>query len=293
MKALFLTAMLMLTTRLTTRSFADYVLDFTTPADPTLQLEIEKLDSDLRAKLDMKPEQTMVGVLDLVHLRLAMINPDRIEYAASVPKIGILLAYFQLHPEAAEKLDPATQLELGLMAKASNNEMAAKFSHELGLKNIQKVLDDDGFYDKDRGGGIWVGKHYGKDKERYGDPIADYSHAATVRQLLRYFLLLEQGKLVSPAASKKMREIFESPDVPHDQIKFVKGLFGRDVQIIRKWGTWEDWHHDCAVVTGPGRHYIIVAMTKHPKGDDYLEQLAPAVDDLMQKSSTTAANPKR
>ena len=29
-----------------------------------------------------------------------MIHPDRIEYAASVAKVGILLAYFQLHPEA-------------------------------------------------------------------------------------------------------------------------------------------------------------------------------------------------
>src|SRR5205814_7993483 len=97
----------------------------------------------------MKPEQRMVGVLDLVHLRLAMINPDRIEYAASVAKIGILLAYFQLRPERAENLDATTQHELGLVVKASNNEMASKFSHELGLKNIQKVLNDNGFYDKD------------------------------------------------------------------------------------------------------------------------------------------------
>ena len=270
------------TTQPSARPFENYVLDFSTPVDPALQSQLEKLDANLRATFEMKPDQTMVGVLDLEHLRLAMINPDRIEYAASVPKVGILLAYFQLRPEAADKLDPATQHELGLMAKASNNEMAAQFSHELGLKNIQKVLDDDGFYDKSHGGGIWVGKHYGKDSERYGDPIADHSHAATVRQLLRYFLMLEQGKLVSPAASKRMREIFESPDIPHDQIKFVKGLSGRDVQIIRKWGTWEDWHHDCAVVTGPNRHYIIVALTKHPRGDDYLEQLAPAVDDLMK-----------
>lgn len=93
--------------------------------------------------------------------------------------------------------------------------------------------------------------------------------------------MLEQGKLVSPAASKTMREIFESPDIPHDHIKFVKGLSGRNVQIIRKWGSWEDWLHDSAVVTGSGRHYILVALTKHPKGDDYLVELASAVDDLM------------
>jgi beta-lactamase class A len=279
---------LMLSTQPSTRPFDAYVLDYNTAVNPALQTHLEKLDTSLRTKFQMAPDQTMVGVLDLTHLRLAMINPDRIEYAASVPKVGILLAYFQLKPQAAQNLDPTTEHELGLMAKASNNEMAAKFSHELGLKNNQKVLNDDGFYDQAHGGGIWVGKHYGKDKERYGDPVGDHSHAATVRQLLRYFLLLEQDKLVSPAASQKMREIFQSPDIPHDNIKFVKGLAGRDVQIIRKWGTWEDWHHDCAVVTAPGRRYILVALTRHPKGDEYLEELAPAIDDLMQKAPATA-----
>ena len=78
-----------------------------------------------------------------------------------------------------------------------------------------------------------------------------------------------------------MRAIFESPDLEHDEIKFVKALKGRDVQIIRKWGTWENWRHDSAVVTGPDRHYVLVALTEHPKGDEYLESLAVEVDDLM------------
>jgi len=78
-----------------------------------------------------------------------------------------------------------------------------------------------------------------------------------------------------------MREIFASPDIPHDNINFVKGLAGRDVQIIRKWGTWEDWFHDSAVITGPGRQYILVALTHHPKGDEYLVELAKAVDGLI------------
>ena len=151
------------------------------------------------------------------------------------------------------------------------------------MKQIQQILTEQyHLYDAAHGGGIWVGKHYGKDKERYGDPIADHSHAATVRQLLRYYVMLEQGKLVSPAASKKMREIFESPQLAHDENKFVKGLKGRDVNIIRKSGTWENWLHDTAVVTGGGRHYILVALTNHPKGDGYLEELAPAVDDVLK-----------
>jgi beta-lactamase class A len=169
------------------------------------------------------------------------------------------------------------------MIKVSSNEMASKYSHELGLKNVQRVLDEYHFYDKDHGGGIWVGKHYGKDAERYPSPAGNNSHAATVRQLLRYYLLLEQGKLVSPAASKVMREIFESPDIQHADNKFIKGLKGRaDVQVIRKSGTWENWLHDTAVVTGGGRHYILVALTEHPKGDEYLEALAPAVDEVLK-----------
>lgn len=265
-----------------TQPTTPYTLDYDTPVDARLQKTLETLDARLRGTYGMTTEQTAVGVLDLQHRRVAMIHPDRIEYAASVPKVGILLAWFQLHPEAATALDPQTRHELGLMAKASDNEMAAKFSRQLGLREIQKVLDSYGFYDAQRGGGIWVGKHYGPNSERIGDPVADHSHAATVRQLLRFYLLLDQDKLVSSAASKTMREIFASPDIPHDDIKFVKGLAGRDITLIRKWGSWQDWLHDSATITGPNRRYILVALTKHPKGDEYLVDLARAVDDVMR-----------
>jgi beta-lactamase class A len=260
-----------------------FTLDHGTKVDPELQAALEGIDARLRAKHGMTADQTAVGVLDLKRIRLAMIRPDHIEYAASVPKIGILLGWFQLHPEAARELNPQTRHELGLMTKASNNEMATKFSRQLGLRAIQEVLNAQKFYDAGHGGGIWVGKHYGKSDERIPDPVGGHSHAATVRQLLRFYLLLEQGRLVSPEASKVMREIFASPEIPHDQIKFMKGLAGRDVQIIRKWGSWENWLHDTAVVAGPGRHYVIVALTRHPKGDDYLEEFSAAVDDLMQQ----------
>ncbi|MEA2736210.1 MAG: beta-lactamase class [Humisphaera sp.] len=268
-----------------TRPLSDYVLDYDTKLDASLQSKLESIDAALREQFSMTTEQTAVGVLDLKTQRLAMLRPDRIEYAASIPKVGILLAYFQLHPDAANgKLNAQTRHELGLMAKASNNEMAAKFSREMGLREVQKVLNDYGFYDAKHGGGIWVGKHYGKGGERIGDPVADHSHAATVRQLVRFWLMLEQGKLVSPAASKTMKEIFASPDIAHDDLKFVKALKdSTGVEILRKWGTWEDWRHDSALITGPHRRYILVALTRHPKGDDYLVELARRIDDLLQE----------
>jgi beta-lactamase class A len=263
-------------------SFANYALDFDTATDPALQEKVEALDVRLRAKYGMDAGQTSAGVLDLNTLRLALVRPDRIDYAASVPKIGILLAWFELHPDAATNLDAVARHELGLMIKVSDNAMAAKYSQLLGLKPIQQVIDHYELYDATHGGGLWVGKHYGKGTERYGDPVANHSHAATVRQLIRYYLLLEQGRLVSPAASATMKEIFASPDIPHIQDKFVKGLDGRDVDIRRKAGWWEDWFLDTAVVTGGGRHYLIAAMTHHPKGDDYLVEFAAAVDDLLK-----------
>lgn len=261
-----------------------YVLDYESPTDPELQREIEKIDARIREPLGMTTEHTAVGLLDFRRLRLAMIHPDRIEYAASVAKIGILLAYFQLRPEATQNLDPQVRHELGLMAKASSNEMAAKYSRELGLKKIQEVLDSYEFYDINRGGGLWVGRHYGHADERYGDPLANHSHAVTVRQVLRFYLLLEQGKLVSPQASRIMEEIFDSPDIPHDQIKFVQGIGDRPgIRILRKWGSWENWLHDSAIVTGPSRHYILVGVTNHPRGDEYLVALSQAVDDLLSR----------
>ena len=258
-----------------------YTLDFQTPTDPALQARLEAIDAALRARYGLNADQAAAGVLDLEQPRLAMLHPDRMTYAASVAKIGILLAYFQLHPEAATNLDATTRHELGMMVKISSNEMAAKFSQQLGLRQIQQVLDSYRFYDRQHGGGIWVGKHYGVAGERIGDPLGDNSHAATVRQLLRFFLLLDQGKLVSPEASKTMREIFATPELPHDPIKFVKGLEGRPVTLLRKWGSWEDWLHDSAIITGPGRHYILVGLTQHPRGDEYLAALAAAVDDAM------------
>jgi beta-lactamase class A len=265
---------------------ADYVLNYDTPVEPKLQHRLETLDSALRARYAMTAEQTAIGLLDLNQSRLALIYPDRMEYAASVAKLGILFAYFQLHPTAATNLDAETRHDLGLMVKTSSNEMASKFSRQMGLKQIQEVLNSHGFYDREHGGGIWVGKHYGRGEERYGDPLGNNSHGATVRQLVRFYLLLEQRKLVSAPASETMRQIFISPEIPHDHIKFVQGLAGRDVTILRKWGSWENWLHDSAVIAGPGRHYILVALTNHPKGDEYLVALSKAVDDWMQEDAS-------
>lgn len=260
-----------------------FAIDWETKPDPTLQARFEAIESPLAAQYGIAPELRGAGLLDLKTSRLAMVRPDWMTYGASVPKIGILLAYFQLRPEAVIGLDPTRKRELGEMIKISSNEMAAKYSQDLGLKPIQEVLCSMGFYDKSHGGGVWVGKHYGVTGERIGDPLADLSHAATVRQLLRFYLLLEQEALISAPASRTMRRIFESPELRHEPNKFLQHLRASNGEVIRKSGSWENWLHDTMVVKTPNRHYALAALTEHPKGDDYLADLGRAVDDLMSR----------
>jgi ABC-type dipeptide/oligopeptide/nickel transport system ATPase component len=85
----------------------------------------------LREKHGMSAKQAAVGVLDLRRSRVAMIHPDPIEYVASVTKIGILLAYFHVHRRRRWM--------------RTSNEMAAKYSQAMGLREIQQVLHDYGF----------------------------------------------------------------------------------------------------------------------------------------------------
>ena len=248
-------------------------------SDSTLQTTLETIENELRQKYGVATNQCATGLVDLKTGRLAVTQPDRIEYAASVAKVGILLAWFETHSLA--ELNARTRRELGLMAKVSSNEMATKFSEQIGLKRIQEILNSYGLYDAGKGGGIWVGKHYGKSTERIPDPVGGNSHGATVRSLLTFYWMLDRGELVSKEASAAMREIFASPDIPHDQIKFVKGLAGRDVKILRKWGSWENCLHDSAIIEGAGRKYILVALLNHPKGDQFLEEFAARIDDAM------------
>ncbi|MCX6903200.1 MAG: hypothetical protein NTW03_06915 [Verrucomicrobia bacterium] len=129
----------------TTNTLANYTLDYSTPCDPILQARLEATDARLRALLGMTTNQTAVGVLDLRNLRLAMIHPDRIDYAASVAKIGILLAYFQLHREAATNLSSRVRHELGLMIKASDYILVALTCHPAGdtyLSALAGEVDD-------------------------------------------------------------------------------------------------------------------------------------------------------
>ena len=266
-----------------------YRLTMSTSPDADLQKALVRIDEELGARLGIPAEARACGVLDLTEHRFAAVRPDALFYGASVPKICILLAYFDAYPNAAKTLDPAVQRELELMIKRSDNDLAAKYSQRVGLDRIQALQQSKAyrFYDPENGGGLWSGKHYGIAEPRSGDPIGDHSHSMTVRQCLRFYLMLAQGRLVSPQASRRMQEVFAAPSLDFHDDNFVAGLKGRDVRMVRKNGLWQDWHLDTALIEHGPHRYALAAAARHPRGQDYLAALAAEVDSLICHDTTT------
>ena len=246
------------------------------PVDPDLQRVVIELDTQTREVLGVTDDDRAFGVFDVTGDRLAWIRPDVQFYGASVPKMTIALAYFEKYP--SPQLSDDVRRELELMIKRSDNDLAAKYSRLVGLDFVQEVQRRYGFYDSAAGGGLWSGKHYGQDAPRRGDPLEDRSHAATVRQCLRFYHLLETGRLVNPEISRVLHEIFAAPELEFHDSDFVHGLRRRGATLIRKNGLWEDWHLDTARVERSGRVYLLAGMVQHARGSDYLSAMAAGVD---------------
>ncbi len=224
----------------------------------------------------------LVDITDPAHPRMAQVNGDRMMYAASLPKIAILLGAFQRAAENNLTLDGAALVELKQMIRNSSNSAASAMLQRVGTDYLAKILQSERYrlYDPALNGGLWVGKSYGRGADGRRDPLHNLSHGATAYQVARFYYLLETGQLVSPEASRKMKEILGSPALHH---KFVKGLEQAHpgAQIYRKSGTWRTYHSDSAIVERDGRRYIAVGLADDPRGGDWMRKLIVAMDDIV------------
>lgn len=265
-------------------------------AAPTGPLALGRTDPDLRRGLVQSLRSlglerivwegrlgvALVDLTDPAGIRYAGVNDDVMMYAASLPKIAVLLAAF----EKIQSGDlPATPLVLGTltdMIRFSNNEAATRAISWVGLHDIAKCVEQPRYslYDRHGSGGLWVGKAYDETPAVYRDPLFDLSHGATARQAARFFVLLDRGLLVGPQYSRQMREILGDPGI---QNKFVKGLEQRPgARIYRKSGTWRRWHSDAALVERNGHRYVAAALVEDVRGSEILERLILTLDDLVQ-----------
>jgi beta-lactamase class A len=253
--------------------------------DPRLQKALVKCLGSIQLKNATQRKQLSVVIVDITDTaspRMAYVNPNEMMYAASLPKIAILLGAFEKIADGEIVLNDETLEKLKLMIRHSSNEAATEILHRVGKEYLAELLQSPRYrlYDPQRNGGLWVGKDYSKAPVWQRDPLHNLSHGATALQVARFYYLLETGQLVSPELSKLMKSILADPAHEH---KFVKGLkeVQPDSEIYRKSGTWGPYHSDSAIVEHHGRRYIAVALAKSAKGERWLQKLIVALDDII------------
>jgi len=216
--------------------------------------------------------------------RFASVNGNVMMYAASLPKIAILLAAYQAFEDGSLEETPDIHQNLVDMIRISSNEAATRVMNQVGVEKIEAVLRDPryGLYDESRGGGLWVGKRYAAEGPRRGDPLFNLSHGATANQVARFYYLLATGRLVSPERSQQMLEDLSDPGLSH---KFVAALRLRApaARLYRKSGTWKDWHSDSVLVRGRHwRNYILVALVQSSNGEKIVNTIVPLVESIIE-----------
>lgn len=260
----------------------------------------QSFDRGLQTKLDTALRQmglgdaikkksisvALVNLSDPWQTQVAAINGDTMMYAASLPKIAILLGAFERIYAGDMLLDEATYKKLEKMIRFSSNSAATEMLLQVGERYLADVLRSPRYrlYDTRVNGGLWVGKAYGQRAAWKRDPLHNLSHGATALQTAKFYYLLETGQLVSPRFSQVMKKLLGNPGISH---KFVKGIkaVAPNAEIYRKSGTWRTWHADSAIIEHDGLRYIAVALMDSPQGGHWLTQIIGEMDQIIREQS--------
>ena len=212
--------------------------------------------------------------------RVASVNGDRMMYAASLPKIAILLGAMDAMQRGRAVPDAAVERDIEQMIRYSSNSAATRVLEWVGRDRLLALLQSPRLrlYDPAHNGGLWVGKDYGGSPAYSRDPIGNLSHGATAMQVARLFQLLEGGQLLDAEHSARMKSVLGDPGIRH---KFVKGLESRPgATVYRKSGTWQQFHADGALVESGGRKLVLVGLAEDPRGGEWLAGMAAPLHDL-------------
>jgi beta-lactamase class A len=259
-------------------------------ADPTLQRDVDHALRGLRLDEEARRQRLAVALIDLSDLdepRVAAVNGDVMMYAASLPKIAVLLGAFEKIAQGKMALDPETELLMRRMIRESSNSASTELMTRVGKEYIARVLLSPRYrlYDPRHNGGLWVGKDYAQAGLWRRDPLHNLSHGATAMQVARFYYLLETGNLVTPEHSLMMKEILSHTTLGH---KFVAALrrIRPDAHLFRKSGSWGTFHSDSVLVERNGRSYIAVALSNDRNGPRWLERIIVALDGLIFRKSS-------
>lgn len=247
---------------------------------------IEKMNTNPQYAKLIKNKKLCIGVVDISdhdNPVYASINGDHMMYAASLPKIAILLAVMDAVDKKEVKMTPEIDSDLQRMIRYSDNQASTRMIDLVGYEKIASVLQDPKYelYNKKKGGGLWVGKRYASGGRRFPEPLKGLSHAATANQVCKFYYMLAYGQLVNFSRSVQMLGYMSEPGIHH---KFVNCLdkVCPDADVYRKSGSWKSYHADSVLVIGKGwRSYILVALVEDPQGEQIIRGLLPMVEELL------------
>lgn len=260
----------------------------------SLQLELDKLiQKNPKWATLVKNKKMAVGLVDLKNLnaiRFAAVNGNHMMYAASLPKIAVLLAAMDALEKKEIEDTKELRADLRIMISKSNNQATTRVIDILGFEKIAAVLQDSTyhFYDKENGGGLWVGKRYAATGRRVPDPLKGISHAATVDQVCRFYYNLAFGKLVSRERSRQMLGYMERPEIHHKFVNSIEKIAPK-ARLFRKSGSWTTFHADSILVWEDGkRAYILVALIDDKNGEQIIRQLVAPVEKALKINVNTS-----
>lgn len=243
--------------------------------------------ADPKMRKLIRQKKLSLGLVDLSNPakpRFAEVNGNHMMYAASLPKIAVLLAVEQALEDGTMTMSDEIDDLMTRMIAVSNNACTTELIDMVGFDKIASVLQDDRYnlYDEDKGGGLWVGKRYGRGGGKKPDPIKGLSHAATATQVCRFYYMLAYGQLISCDRSTAMLCYLKDPKLHH---KFVNVLnqVCPDADVYRKSGSWRTYHSDSVLVIGDEwRSYILVALVDDAAGGKIIKDIIRKVEDILQ-----------
>ncbi|MDM9630643.1 serine hydrolase [Robiginitalea aurantiaca] len=225
----------------------------------------------------------LVDLTDWKNPRYASINGKEMMYAASLPKIAVLLAVEDAIYKGEVEETNALREDMNQMIRYSNNSATSRIIDLLGYEKIESVLRDpeNQFYEESEGGGLWVGKMYSRSGKTNREPMKNLSHAANVFQASRFYYRLAYGKLVSYDRSADMLEVMKDPALKHKFVHIL-GQIAPEAELYRKSGSWKSWHSDSILVWDTDRKYILVALTEDPGGEQIVRSLVRPVEKVLK-----------
>ncbi|MBV7267616.1 serine hydrolase [Winogradskyella luteola] len=235
----------------------------------------------------------IVDMTDLSNIKYAGINDNNMMYAASLPKIAVLLAAMDAIDKGELEDSKEVRKDMRLMISKSNNKATTRMIDRVGYAKIEEVMraPKHELYDEETGGGLWVGKRYGGGGDTNREPLKNLSHAATTKQVCSFYYQLAMGNLISNERSEEMLEIMKDPALHH---KFVNTLdkIAPNAKVYRKSGSWKNYHSDSALVWGPKRRYIIVALIDNDFGESIIRNLVAPLEKVMKKERASVKQQK-